>query len=129
MGGAFGYFIGLQFMEFIGQPIINFYGANEKYHYIQNIYNRYDAWAVFVAGFTPIPYKVFTIAAGACKINFSVFMLSSIFSRSGRFFIVAGLIYIFGPSIRSFIDKYFNILAALFICLLILGFVAIKWLF
>lgn len=129
LGGVFGYFIGFKFMEFIGDPIINFYGVADKYHYIQQLYNRYDAWAVAVAGFTPIPYKVFTIAAGACKIDFSVFTLASILSRSARFFMVAGLIYTFGPSIRSFIDRYFNIFAIVFIALLILGFVVIKWLF
>jgi len=128
LGGVFGYFIGLQFMDLIGLPIINFYGADEKYHYIQQLYNKYDAWAVSVAGFTPIPYKVFTIAAGACKIKFSVFLLASILSRSARFFIVGGLIYAFGPSIKSFIDRYFNILVTVFMTLLILGFVLIRWL-
>ena len=58
LGGGLGYLIGLQFMEFIGQPIIDFYGVGDKYHYIEQLYNRYDAWAVGVAGFTPIPYKV-----------------------------------------------------------------------
>ena len=129
LGGGFGYLIGLEFMEFIGQPIIDFYGVNDKYHYIQQLYNRYDAWAVAVAGFTPIPYKVFTIAAGACKIKLSTFFLASILSRSARFFIIGGLIYAFGPSIRSFIDRYFNILAIVFMALLILGFLAIKWVF
>jgi len=129
LGGVFGYFIGLQFMEFIGKPIIEFYGVNDKYDYIQQIYNRYDAWAVAIAGFTPIPYKVFTIAAGACRIRFSVFVLASILSRSARFFIVGGLIYTFGPAIRSFIDMYFNILATVFAALVLLGFVAVKYFF
>jgi membrane protein YqaA with SNARE-associated domain len=129
LGGGFGYLIGLEFMEFIGQPIIDFYGVNDKYHYIQQLYNRYDAWAVAVAGFTPIPYKAFTIAAGACKIKLSTFFLASILSRSARFFMVGGLIYAFGPSIKSFIDRYFNILAIVFMALLILGFLAIKWVF
>ncbi len=129
LGGVFGYFIGLQFMEFIGKPIIEFYGVNDKYDYIQQLYNRHDAWAVAIAGFTPIPYKVFTIAAGACRIRFSVFVLASILSRSARFFIVGGLIYTFGPAIRSFIDKYFNILATVFAALVLLGFVAVKYFF
>ncbi|MEW6616728.1 MAG: YqaA family protein [Thermodesulfobacteriota bacterium] len=129
LGGGFGYLIGLEFMEFIGKPIIDFYGVNDKYQYIQQLYNRYDAWAVAVAGFTPIPYKAFTIAAGAFKINFYTFFLASILSRSARFFIVGGLIYMFGPSIKSFVDRYFNILAIVFMALLILGFLAIKWVF
>jgi membrane protein YqaA with SNARE-associated domain len=55
--------------------------------YIETLYNTYDAWAVGIAGFTPIPYKVFTIAAGMFKINFTVFVLASMVSRSARFFL------------------------------------------
>ncbi len=129
LGGCFGYLIGWQFMTSIGSPIVAFYGLGAKLEYIGALYNKYDAWAVAIAGFTPIPYKVFTIAAGAFKINFSVFVLTSLVSRSARFFIVGGLIYIFGPKIQGFIDKYFNILAVAFTVLLVLGFVGIKYLF
>jgi membrane protein DedA with SNARE-associated domain len=75
-----------------------------------------------VAGFTPIPYKVFTISAGAFLLNFVRFVFASILSRSARFFMVAGLFYFFGPAINSFISRYFNILSILFILLLLLGF-------
>ncbi len=128
LGGCFGYFIGWQFMTTIGARIVDFYGLTQKVAYIEVLYNRYDAWAVAIAGFTPIPYKVFTIAAGAFKINFSVFILASLLSRSARFFLVGGLIYIFGPSIQAFIDKYFNILATAFTVLLIAGFFVVKYL-
>ena len=128
LGGCFGYLIGWQFMASIGSPIVDFYGLGAKVEYIGALYNKYDAWAVAIAGFTPIPYKVFTIAAGAFKINFSVFVLASLVSRSARFFIVGGLIYIFGSKIQGFIDKYFNILAVAFTVLLVLGFVGIKYL-
>ena len=128
LGGCFGYLIGWQFMASIGLPIVNFYGLGAKVEYIGALYNKYDAWAVGIAGFTPIPYKVFTIAAGVFKINFSVFVLTSVVSRSARFFIVGGLIYIFGARIQVFIEKYFNILAVAFTVLLVLGFVAIKYL-
>jgi membrane protein YqaA with SNARE-associated domain len=128
LGGCFGYFIGWQFMTTIGARIVDFYGLTQKVAYIEVLYNRYDAWAVAIAGFTPIPYKVFTIAAGAFKINFSVFILASLVSRSARFFLVGGLIYIFGPSIQAFIDKYFNILATAFTVLLIAGFFVVKYL-
>ena len=81
------------------------------------------------AGFTPLPYKVFTIAAGAFQINFPVFVLASLVSRSARFFIVAALIYKFGAPVKAFIDKYFNLLSILFIVLLFLGFVLLKYIF
>ncbi|OEU67294.1 MAG: cytochrome B, partial [Desulfobacterales bacterium PC51MH44] len=121
LGGCFGYLIGWQFMASIGDRIIDFYGLTPKFEYIAALYNKYDAWAVGIAGFTPIPYKVFTISAGAFNINFSVFVIASMLSRSARFFLVGGLIYIFGPTIQSFIDKYFNILAIAFTVLLIAG--------
>jgi membrane protein YqaA with SNARE-associated domain len=127
LGGCFGYLIGWHFMASIGSPIVAFYGLGAKVEYIGALYKKYDAWAVGIAGFTPIPYKVFTIAAGVFKINFSVFVLTSLVSRSARFFIVGGLIYVFGAKIQGFIDKYFNILAVAFTVLLVLGFVGIKY--
>lgn len=129
IGGMAGYFIGLQLMDLIGMPILKFYGAMEKYEYLQALYMRYDAWVVGIAGFTPIPYKVFTIAGGAFKISFPVFVLASIAGRAGRFFLVAGFIYLYGPPIKNFIDKYFNLLTFLFFALLIGGFLLIKYVF
>ncbi len=128
LGGCLGYVIGWQFMEAVGSKIITFYGLQEKISYIEFLYHKYDAWAIGIAGFTPIPYKVFTISAGAFSINFSVFILASAVSRSARFFLVGGLIYIFGPRIQALIDKYFNFLAVAFIVLLVAGFIVIKYL-
>tara|TARA_B100000959_G_C14758215_1_gene532165 strand:- start:321 stop:671 length:351 start_codon:yes stop_codon:yes gene_type:complete len=116
-------------MDTIGKPILEFYGVMAKYEHIGSLYNQYNAWAVGIAGFTPIPYKVFTIAAGAFKIDFGVFLLASFVSRSARFFIVAALIYKFGSPIKTFINKYFNLLTIIFTILLILGFVLIKFIF
>ena len=127
LGGCFGYFIGWHFMATVGDAIIRFYGFTDKYEYVQQLYSLYDAWVVGIAGFTPIPYKVFTITAGAFRINFMVFLVVSAISRSARFFIVGGLIYLFGPKIQSFIKRYFNALAVAFVILLVLGFVVIKF--
>jgi membrane protein YqaA with SNARE-associated domain len=127
LGGCVGYLIGWQFMTSIGNRIVDFYGLTPKVEYIEALYNKYDAWAVGIAGFTPIPYKVFTIAAGAFNINFSVFVIASCVSRSARFFLVGGLIYVFGPGIQSFIDRYFNLLATAFTILLVAGFLIIKY--
>lgn len=129
LGGCLGYLIGWQFMAGIGEKIIAFYGLTQKIEYIKDLYINYDAWAIGIAGFTPIPYKVFTISAGAFNINFPVFIIASTISRSARFFLVGSLIYIFGPRIQTFIDKYFNILAVAFTVLLVAGFVIIKYLF
>jgi membrane protein YqaA with SNARE-associated domain len=128
LGGMFGYFLGWQFMDLVGTPIVEFYHFQEQFAKIGSWYEEYNAWAVGAAGFTPLPYKVFTLAAGAFEINFPVFVLASL-SRSARFFIVAGLIYKFGAPIKVFIEKYFNILSIVFIVLLFAGFVLVKYIF
>ena len=89
-------------------------------------YDLYGFWIVFTAGFTPVPYKVFTISSGAFDLNFATFTLASVISRGARFFLVSFLIYWFGEPIKTFIDKYFNWLALLFVVLLITGFLIIK---
>lgn len=126
LGGCFGYFIGYQFFEYIGMPILNLYGVIEKFNFVKDKYNANAFSAVAIAGFTPIPYKVFTIAAGVCKINIWTFIVASAVSRSGRFFIIAGLTFLFGPKIKNFIDKYFNIISIVFVVLLIAGFFVFK---
>lgn len=99
----------------------------ESFAGIQEYYIRYDFWAVFLAGLTPIPYKVFTLSAGVFSISFPVFLLASVISRGLRFFVVAGLFFWFGPPISRFIDRYFNLLTWAFAALLILGFLIIKF--
>jgi len=106
----------------------NIPGFTEKLFFdVQKMYDQYNFWIVFTAGFTPIPYKVITISAGAFNIDILMFVIASIISRGARFFLVAFLIWKFGPQIRNFIDKYFNWLAIAFTVLLIGGFVAIKY--
>lgn len=129
LGGCLGYLIGWQFMASVGNRIVEFYGFTDQVAYIETLYQNHDAWAVAVAGFTPIPYKVFTIAAGMFSINFTVFVLASIVSRSARFFLVGALIYLFGARIQRFIDRYFDLLAVAFTVLLVGGFILIKYLF
>jgi membrane protein YqaA with SNARE-associated domain len=128
LGGAIGYGLGLGFMDTLGVKILEWYGLQEKYGVVQDLYRQYDALAVGAAGFTPLPYKLFTITAGAFKINFVTFILMSVVSRSARFFLVAALIYKFGAPVRHFIEKYFNLLTILFFILLIGGFLLIKFL-
>lgn len=129
IGGMIGYGLGLGFMDTIGARILDWYGLQDKYQVVRELYMQYDALAVGAAGFTPLPYKLFTITAGAFRINFITFVLVSIASRSARFFLVAGLIYKFGAPIRHFIDRYFNILTIVFFILLIGGFLVIKFFF
>ena len=95
----------------------------------QEMYRKHDVWFVGLAGFTPIPYKVFTIAAGTFKMDFLRFVIVSAVSRGARFFIVSTLLWRYGQRIRVFIDKYFNLLSILFVIILLAGFIVIKMLF
>ena len=93
--------------------------SREAFSEVEQLYNKYDFWIVFTAGFTPLPYKLFTISSGVFDINLAMFAIASIVSRGLRFFIIAGLIWKFGAPVKVFIDKYFNLLAIAFTVLLI----------
>lgn len=97
----------------------------ESFNNVGDLYDKYNFWIVFTAGFTPLPYKLFTISGGLFHINFTMFIIASIISRGLRFFLIAGLIWKFGAPIKTFIDKYFNLLAIIFTILLIGSFVLI----
>ncbi len=101
--------------------------TEERFYVVKGLYDQWNFWIVFTAGFTPLPYKVFTITGGAFNVNLVMFLIASIISRSARFFLVAALIWKFGEGIREFIDRYFNWLAIAFTVLLIGGFAIIKY--
>ena len=128
LGGMAGYALGLGFMDVIGTRILEWYGLGAKYTLVQDLFQRYDGWAVAAAGFTPLPYKLFTISAGAFRIDFFTFVVASVFSRTARFILVAGFIFLFGPPVRHFIERYFNLLATFFFLLLVGGFLVLKFL-
>ncbi len=138
LGAILGYYIGkLLWWDIAGLEYSNlahlFFdyipGINDNgFMRIKSLYDSWDFWIVFTAGFTPIPFKLITISAGTFNINFLMFVIASIISRSARFFIVAYLIKLFGEPIRIFIESYFNLLALLFTVFLIGGFVLIKFL-
>ncbi len=127
LGALLGYFLGLEFYEVIGQRIVAFYSAGEQYERVQALYQQWDVVAIALAGFTPIPFKIFTITAGVFKINLITFIIVVLLSRGARFFLLGGLIWRFGPSIRNFVDRYFNLLVILFSILLVGGFFIVKY--
>lgn len=129
-GGIAGYAIGWTFWEHTSDFFFRYVPGfhEEQFRQVGELYDRYAFWAVFTAGLTPIPYKVFTIAAGVFAIQFPGFLLASAVSRSLRFFVVAALIWRFGPPIRTFIDRYFNLLSVIFVVLLAGGFAVVRWL-
>ncbi len=136
MGAIAGYALGF----FLWQNAAGEYTALANFFYenvfsvasfekVAALYNRYDFWIVFTAGFTPLPYKLFTITGGLFHINFMMFIIASIVSRGLRFGLIAFLIWRFGAPIKSFIEKYLNWLAILFTVLLIGSFVLISYVF
>jgi len=129
IGGMVGYLIGLGIWGLVDSFFFKYVpGFTESlFDGVMANFNKYGFWYVLAAGFTPIPYKVFTIASGVFKLNFFLFLIASTLSRSLRFFVVAALFRKFGPRIKIFIDKYFNLLALLFFILLIGGFLIIKF--
>jgi membrane protein YqaA with SNARE-associated domain len=122
LGAVFGYFLGLKG----GRPILKKFVSQDKINLVESYYKKFDVWAVGIAGFTPIPYKIFTISAGVFMLDIRRFILASIISRGGRFFIVGGAIYIFGEFIAEKIEKYTNIFSIVFVLLLIGGFYFVK---
>jgi membrane protein YqaA with SNARE-associated domain len=127
IGGVIGYFIGLLVFEQIGRPVLEFYHAMETFQRVKVLYEQNLVLALGSAAFTPIPFKVFTIAGGAFEVPLVPFIAISAVGRAGRFFLVAGLLRLFGPPIKMFIDRYFNILTLVFFVLLALGFYVIKF--
>lgn len=129
LGGAFGYGLGFWFMDSVGQGILSLYHLGDKYEAVQHLYSKYDAFAIGAAGFTPLPYKLFTITAGAFKIDFVTFMIVSCLARGGRFFLVGLLMYLFGKPMKKFINTYFNLLTVVFFILLVGGFLLLSTVF
>ena len=126
LGGLLGYAIGLYLFDTIGQPILNFYGYGEKFSSFQERYNEWGVWIVLIAGLTPFPYKVITIASGVTGLSLPVFLIASIVARGLRFSIVTALLWYFGAPFRDFIERYLGLLFTLFMVLLIGGFAVVK---
>jgi len=129
LGAVAGYFIGFFLFDTIGSAIINSLGYQAQFQTVGNLYNKYAFLAILASAFTPIPFKVFTIAAGFWKVGLMPLILAAAIGRSARFFLVATLMYFFGPKMKEFIDKYFNWLTIIFFVLLAGGFLVVKFLF
>ena len=128
LGGMLGYLIGLALWEAVGPFFFHYIPGftEEAFGKVAALYQSNAFLTVFSAGFTPIPYKIFTIAGGVCQISFVTLIVASMLGRSGRFFLVGTLIYFFGESIRTFIDRYLGWLTVAFTVLLIGGFILVK---
>ncbi len=128
LGGMAGYLIGYGLFETIGEPILGLYDPERiAWDKFTQLYEEWGFWIVFAAGFSPLPYKVFTIASGVAALNFPIFVIASLLSRGARFFLVCALIYWFGPPIRAFVEKRLGLVTTVFLILLVGGFAVIKY--
>lgn len=128
LGGIAGYWIGAGLFEQVGRPVLEFYGKDVRFDEFRTTYNEWGAWAVLIAGVTPFPFKVITILSGSTGLSIPVFVTASIAARGIRFFIVAALLWRYGPPIRDFIERRLGLVFIALVVALIGGFVALRWL-
>ena len=106
LGGIAGYLIGMFLFNVVATPVINFYEAEAAFEVVRAKFQAHGVWIVFLAGFTPIPYKLFTISAGLASMSLLPFVAASLGGRGARFFLVAGLIYAGGERFESQLRRY-----------------------
>ena len=130
LGAFLGFLIGYAFWTVSQDFFFNYVpGFTEAvFEQVGELYQNNAFVAVFMAAFTPIPYKVFTVAAGVFEISLWALLFGSIIGRGGRFYLVAAIMYYFGPAVTTWIDRYFNLLTIVFTILLVGGFITIKFL-
>jgi membrane protein YqaA with SNARE-associated domain len=126
LGGVLGYLIGMFSFEMV-EPILQDAGYYPKYLQAKQWFDEWGFWAVFLAGFSPIPYKVFTITAGVISMAFLPFVVASAIGRGARFYLVAGLLYWGGDSMEKTLRKYIDIIGWATVALVILLLIIIKW--
>lgn len=126
VGGALGYFIGFAVFDQLARPLIELYGYGDRFAAFQALYARWGLWVILIKGLTPIPYKIVTIASGAARFNFGIFMLASAATRGARFFLVAALLRFFGARVREFIERRLTLVTSLLAVGIIGGFLILR---
>ena len=127
-GGALGYFIGYAVFDQLARPLIDFYGYGERFAAFQALYAQYGLWVILIKGLTPIPYKIVTIASGAARFDFGLFMAASLATRGARFFLVAAMLRWFGNPVREFIERRLTLVTSLLAAGIIGGFLVLRFL-
>ncbi|MDQ6991081.1 MAG: YqaA family protein [Mariprofundaceae bacterium] len=128
VGAAIGYAIGLFLFASIAEPLLQTYGMMGQFHQVESWFVDWGLWLVLIAGFSPIPFKVITIAAGAFGLPFVGFIFTALLSRGARFFLESGLLYWGGDKLRNWVERYFEGITLGITLILILGFSGL-WLF
>jgi membrane protein YqaA with SNARE-associated domain len=125
-GGALGYLIGYALFDQLAKPILAAYGYGPSFERFQATFAQYGLWVILIKGLTPIPYKIVTIACGAAKFDFVLFMAASLVTRGARFFVVAALLRVWGVQARDFIEQRLGLVTALMALTIVGGFLALK---
>ena len=128
IGGALGYLIGYAVFDQLARPLIELYGYGDRFAAFQALYARWGLWLILVKGLTPIPYKIVTIASGAARFNFWMFMAASVVTRGARFFIVAALLRYYGTPVRDFIERRLTLVTSLLAAGVVGGFLVLRFL-
>jgi membrane protein YqaA with SNARE-associated domain len=128
VGGALGYLIGFAVFDQVARPILDLYGYGAAYAAFQAKFQEYGLWIILIKGLTPIPYKIVTIAAGAARFDFLLFMGASVLTRGARFFLVATLLHFFGDAVRDFIERRLTLVTSALAVGILGGFLALKFL-
>ena len=128
IGGALGYLIGYAVFDQLARPLIELYGYGDRFAAFQALYGRWGLWVILVKGLTPIPYKIVTIASGAARFNFWMFMAASLVTRGARFFIVAALLRYYGTPVRDFIERRLTLVTSLLAAGVVGGFLVLRFL-
>ena len=119
-GGLFGYLIGFFFFDVIGEWLINTYSLSAEFEITKELFNQNAFWAVFVSAFTPLPYKIFTLASGFFVVNVLSFIVASILGRAIRFFLVGSISYFLGKKFAKTFIKYFDVITIVIIIAVLL---------
>jgi len=125
LGAGIGYAIGMLLFVSVAQPLLEFYGAMEQFAHVQDLFREYGLWVVLVAGFSPIPFKVVTISAGAFGLPFVGFALAALLSRGARFFLEGAILRWGGSRLRMLLERHFEWLTISVVLLVAAGFVAL----
>jgi membrane protein YqaA with SNARE-associated domain len=126
-GGILGYGIGFLLYDSVGKWIIDLYGYGQGIEAFREMYAKWGAWIILLKGLTPIPYKIVTIASGFAGYNFALFVVLSVITRGIRFFVVAALLYIYGESIRDFIERRLRTVTFGMLAVIVSGFVIVRY--
>ena len=129
LGGLLGYAIGALLYDSVGAWLIGLYGYGDKMDSFRQLYQQHGHWIILIKGLTPIPYKLVTIASGLAGYDLFWFIVLSIITRAGRFYLVAGVMNRFGTPLKAFVEKNLTLVAIISILFMVLGFVAAKYLF